>query len=86
MCTNFQEHVYIGREDIRVALQTSDHKTLVFFLFFLISTDAQKAARILRHHFTRLCLLPKQPQVVVVLDKPFFFLIRFPKACSFVCA
>jgi hypothetical protein len=42
-CANFQEHAQRGREDIRVALQTSDHKTLVFFLFFLVRTDAKKS-------------------------------------------
>ena len=56
-CTNFQEHLNRGREDVRV-VETSDHKTQMHFPSFPhFSTDkTQKAARILKK---LLCLLSK---------------------------
>ena len=84
--TNFQKHLNRGREDARV-VETSAHKTLAFSLFSsFVETDdkTQKAApRILN---TRLCLLSKAAlSIYALLDEPFFFLVRFPKA-YLVCA
>ena len=70
------------------ALQTSAHKTLVFSLLSLISRQTKRKKQ---HEYSGtpsrvFVFFPKQPQVVVLLDEPFFFLVRFPKAFLFVCA
>jgi len=91
--TNFQERLERGREKMRVANERTQNARIfphvfVFYEEGLSSLVFRRAKSSTNTRAVLLCFFvffPKQPQGVVVLDKPFFFAFFVFLKLSFVC-